>query len=496
MGTTSEVYDTASAYRAALQERALVPRGFRFAVTATEFIPAELGAAAQPLPIKLTAILAPAASRAWAAVLTRNRVTGAPVEIVRGQRGQPVRGLVINNKVANVCAAGGEAAARSVLASVGDALGVPAAELLPASTGVIGWQLPVAALAAAAPALAANLGTTSALAAAEAIMTTDAYAKLRSATTACGHRVLGIAKGAGMIEPDMGTMLAFIVTDAPATAAELQEELQRAARSSFNAITVDGDQSTSDMAVLLSSAERAPGAPRVAGLGAAVRQVCTALAGDIVRNGEGTRHVMEIAVTSHLAEADALAVAKAVGNGPLVKTAVYGNDPNVGRIAGAVGDYLGSRPDLRHLWRARPDHLARRPAGVRRRRIHPGAGAGARLERLPGVLPLRLQRRLSSARPAGAHRHPDRRRGGPRGGGRAGAAAGTAHRARAGRRSRLRVCARKCRLPELSRRRRPRPTNRQPNRQPSRQPSSGACSTPASPRWASASSASTRWCGE
>ena len=349
MGTTSEVYGTASAYRAALQERALVPRGFRFAVTATEFIPAELGAAAQPLPIKLTAILAPAASRAWAAVLTRNRVTGAPVEIVRGQRGRPVRGLVINNKVANVCAAGGEAAARSVLASVGDALGVPAAELLPASTGVIGWQLPVAALAAAAPALAANLGTTSALAAAEAIMTTDAYAKLRSATTARGHRVLGIAKGAGMIEPDMGTMLAFIVTDAPATAAELQEELQRAARSSFNAITVDGDQSTSDMAVLLSSAERAPGAPRVAGLGAAVRQVCTALAGDIVRNGEGTRHVMEIAVTSHLAEADALAVAKAVGNGPLVKTAVYGNDPNVGRIAGAVGDYLGSRPDLRHL---------------------------------------------------------------------------------------------------------------------------------------------------
>ena len=349
MGTTSEVYDTASAYRAALQERALVPRGFRFAVTATEFIPAELGAAAQPLPIKLTAIMAPAASRAWAAVLTRNRVTGAPVEIVRGQRGRPVRGLVINNKVANVCAAGGEAAARSVLASVGDALGVPAAELLPASTGVIGWQLPVAALAAAAPALAANLGTTSALAAAEAIMTTDAYAKLRSATTACGHRVLGIAKGAGMIEPDMGTMLAFIVTDAPATAAELQEELQRAARSSFNAITVDGDQSTSDMAVLLSSAERAPGAPRVAGLGAAVRQVCTALAGDIVRNGEGTRHVMEIAVTSHLAETDALAVAKAVGNGPLVKTAVYGNDPNVGRIAGAVGDYLGSRPDLRHL---------------------------------------------------------------------------------------------------------------------------------------------------
>ena len=180
-------------------------------------------------------------------------------------------------------------------------------------------------------------------------MTTDAYPKLRSATTPSGHRVLGIAKGAGMIEPNMATMLAFIVTDAPATADELQEELQGAARLSFNAITVDGDQSTSDMAVLLSSAERDPNAPRVAGLGVAVRQVCDHLAGDIVRNGEGTHHVIEIAVTSRLAYPDAMAVAKAVGNSPLVKTAVYGNDPNVGRIASAVGDYLGSRPDLRHI---------------------------------------------------------------------------------------------------------------------------------------------------
>ena len=349
VGNTSEVYGSASAYRAALQERALVPRGFRFAVTATEFVPAELGEGAQPLPIKLTAILAPAASRAWAAVLTRNRVTGAPVEVVRGHRGRPVRGVVINNKVANVCAAGGEAAARRVLASVGAAFGVPDAELLPASTGVIGWQLPVDAMAAAAPDLAANLGVSTAAEAAEAIMTTDAYPKLRSAATPSGHRVLGIAKGAGMIEPDMATMLAFIVTDAPATADELQEELRGAARASFNAITVDGDQSTSDMVVLLSSRERAPGAARVAGLGAAVREVCAGLAGDIVRNGEGTRHVMEIAVTSRLPEADALAVAKAVGNGPLVKTAVYGNDPNVGRIAGAVGDYLGGRPDLGHI---------------------------------------------------------------------------------------------------------------------------------------------------
>lgn len=350
MGTGPEVYRTASDYRAALQERTLIPRGFRFAVTVTEFTPAELGEGARPLPIKLTAILAPAASRAWAAVLTRNRVTGAPVEIVRGHRGRPVRGIVVNNRVANVCAAGdGQAAARGVLASVGAALGVPAQTLLPASTGVIGWRLPVAALCAATPALAASLDTTTPLAAAEAIMTTDAYPKLRSARTPAGHRVLGIAKGAGMIEPNMGTMLAFIVTDAPATADELQEELQRAAQHSFNAITVDGDQSTSDMAVLLSSAERAVDSARVRGLGAAVQRVCAALAADIVRNGEGTRHVIEVAVTSRLSEQDAVAVAKAVGNAPLVKTAVYGEDPNVGRLAGAVGDYLGSRDDLRHL---------------------------------------------------------------------------------------------------------------------------------------------------
>ena len=113
-----------------------------------------LGAGGSPLPINLAAILAPAASRAWAAVLTRNRVTGAPVEIVRSHRGRPVRGIVINNKVANVCAPDGVAAARAVLDRAGSALGVAPEELLPASTGVIGWQLPVAAMGAAMPALA------------------------------------------------------------------------------------------------------------------------------------------------------------------------------------------------------------------------------------------------------------------------------------------------------------------------------------------------------
>ena len=346
---TREIYSTADGYHQALEERALVPRGFRFAVASTHFTPVELGAGGSALPINLAAILAPAASRAWAAVLTRNRVTGAPVEIVRSHRGRPVRGILINNKVANVCAPDGVAAARAVLDRAGSALGVPPEELLPASTGVIGWQLPVTAMGAAMPALASSLDSATPLAVARAIMTTDAYPKLRSAQTPSGHRVLGVAKGAGMIEPSLATMLAFIVTDAPASADELQRELQRAARGSFNRITVDGDQSTSDMVVLLSSRERAPGSAAVPGLRAALQQVCTELAGDIVRNGEGTRHVIEVAVSSRLQEQDAVAVAKAVANSPLVKTAVYGNDPNVGRIASATGDYLGSRPDLRHL---------------------------------------------------------------------------------------------------------------------------------------------------
>ena len=349
MAATHEVHTTADAYREALEQRAVVPHGFRFGVAATHFTPVELGPAGSPLPIKLAAIVAPAASRAWAAVLTSNRVTGAPVEIVRGHRGRPVRGILINNKVANVCARDGVTAARALLVNAGAALEVPAGELLPASTGVIGWQLPVTALAAATPPLAASLDSATPLAVAQAIMTTDAYPKLRSAQTRSGHRVLGIAKGAGMIEPNLATMLAFILTDAPATADELQRELQRAVRGSFNRITVDGDQSTSDMVVLLSSRERAPGTAAASGLREALQQVCAALAGDIVRNGEGTRHVIEVAVTSRLQEQDAVAVGKAVGNSPLVKTAVYGNDPNVGRIASAAGDYLGSRPDLRHL---------------------------------------------------------------------------------------------------------------------------------------------------
>ena len=338
---TAEVYHSEQEYLDALDARGALPAGFRLATTQTQFIPAELPAdEARPQDIRLSLILLDQPSDAVAAVTTRNLVVGAPVEIVREAIAtrRPVQGVVINNRVANVAAPEGRATAEAVLGAVAAAADIAPELLLAASTGVIGWGLPAAELCGAAPALVSGLGTTTGVDVARAIMTTDAYPKLRSARTAAGHRVVGVAKGAGMIEPNMGTMLAFLMTDAPASRDELQEILGEAVATSFNAVSVDGDQSTSDMALLLSSAPAAePGDPDLAD---SVREVCDGLAEDLVRNGEGTHHVMRIRARGM---ADALALAKAVGNSPLVKSAVFGNDPNVGRILAAAGDHLGNR---------------------------------------------------------------------------------------------------------------------------------------------------------
>ena len=338
----AEKYSSHQEYLSALGARGRLPSGFRLATTETSFRPPELGADAREQTIGLSLILLDSPSSAVAAVTTRNQIVGAPVTLVRQAiaDGRSIQGIVINNRVANVCAPdGGLASARQLLAAVAGAVAVGPESLLPASTGVIGWRLPVAELASATPALANALGDCSGVDLARAIMTTDAYPKLRSATTSSGHQVLGVAKGAGMIEPNMGTMLAFLLTDAPASRFELQAILESAVRTSFNTVTVDGDQSTSDMAILLSSAPSSGGDSEATGLAAAVTAVCEQVAGDLVRNGEGTRHVMHIAAA---AVGDAFGLAKAVGNSPLVKTAIFGNDPNVGRLAGAVGDYLGN----------------------------------------------------------------------------------------------------------------------------------------------------------
>jgi glutamate N-acetyltransferase/amino-acid N-acetyltransferase len=331
-------YRSAEQYLEALARRAALPAGFCAATTSLAFRPAEKPGT---YPMNLSLILLDEPTPSFAACFTRNRFAGAPVRIGRSRLGEDrLRGVLINNKVANVGAASGVQDARAVLRELGGLLGSRERELLAASTGVIGWRLPVAEMRAALPGLAAGLQRRSLLPVARAIMTTDSWPKLRRARAGQGV-ILGVAKGAGMIEPNLSTMLVFLLTDLDIPRAALREELSRAAASSFNRVSVDGDQSTSDMLVAFSSRCQ-PAAPR-AEFRRALQAVCRALAEDIVRNGEGVGHVLRVRVCG-AEEPLALGLAKAVVNSPLVKSAVFGNDPNVGRILSSMGDYLGAAP--------------------------------------------------------------------------------------------------------------------------------------------------------
>ena len=184
---------------------------------------------------------------------------GCPVIVGKSRLsgGHPLQALVINNKVFNVCPGGdGIAAAESVCDAVATNLNLPggANSVLPSSTGVIGWRLPAKELAEdIAPKAIEALQTESAFAAAEAIMTTDRYPKLRSKTLSDGTRIVGVAKGAGMIEPNMATMLGYIMTDAKIEKSKLQSMLSEACNRSFNSISIDGDESTSDTVVAIAS---------------------------------------------------------------------------------------------------------------------------------------------------------------------------------------------------------------------------------------------------
>jgi len=211
--------------------------------------------------------------------------------------------------------------------------------VLPSSTGVIGWRLPAEAMVEALPRAAAALQAESALPAAEAIMTTDLYPKVRRVEVGDGS-IVGIAKGAGMIEPNLATMLVYLLTDLDVPREALRAALDEAVEPSFNCITVDSDTSTSDTVVLLSSRRRA--APPAADFRDALARVCGDLAEDVVRNGEGVHHVVRVRVTRARTFDEARGVAKAVANSPLLKAAVNGNDPNVGRLLCAVGKHAGA----------------------------------------------------------------------------------------------------------------------------------------------------------
>ena len=337
MPSTDLRFASRAEHRAWLETQAPLPAGFRVGTARFPFTPAELPRTAY-MNLVLVALDRP--TPAFAAQFTRNAFPGAPVILGRRRLDAPALGaLVVNNKVSNVCAPGGVEAAERICAGAAAVLGFAAGEVLPASTGVIGWRLPEADLLAALPAAAAALQGTTALPAAEAVLTTDLYPKIRRATAGEGS-IVGFAKGAGMIEPNLATMLVFLLTDLDVPRDALRRALAAAVEPSFNRISVDSDTSTSDSVFLLSSRRKLAPAPGV--FEAALARVCADLAGDVVRNGEGVRHVLRVAVTGAADDRTARLVGKAVVNSPLLKAAVNGNDPNVGRLLCAVGKVAGA----------------------------------------------------------------------------------------------------------------------------------------------------------
>ena len=285
-----------------------------------------------------------------AGVFTRNRFAAAPVLLCREhlQLGDPIRAIVCNTGVAN--AGTGESGlknARATCAAVAKALDIQPTQVLPLSTGVIMEPLPVERLVAGIPAAVADLEVGHWADAAEAIMTTDTVAKAVSRQVVIDGRtitVTGIAKGAGMIQPNMATMLGIIATDAAIGAEALQYMAAHVADRSFNSITVDGDTSTNDTLLLVAS-NRA-GNPEIVGEGTAefgrlavtVTEVAQLLAQAIVRDGEGATKFMTIHVEEGATRRECFAVAKAIANSPLVKTAFFASEPNLGRILAAVGN--------------------------------------------------------------------------------------------------------------------------------------------------------------
>jgi glutamate N-acetyltransferase/amino-acid N-acetyltransferase len=289
------------------------------------------------LDLSLVRSLVPATG---AGMFTINRMLAAPVIVSREhlELAQP-QAVVTNSGVAN--AATGERGlldARATAAETARLLGLDTEEVLVLSTGVIGAQLPLANVTAGVRAAAAALSADGGADSAQAIMTTDTQSK-ESVAHGTGFAVGGMAKGSGMIHPQLATMLAVITTDYPLEAGEAIEFLQPAVDTSFNAISVDGECSTNDTVILLangaSGIERTPASDEEFAL--CVRKVCGELAKLIVTDGEGATVLAEIAVRGAASEPEARAIAERVATSPLVKTALYGHDANWGRIAAAAG---------------------------------------------------------------------------------------------------------------------------------------------------------------
>jgi glutamate N-acetyltransferase/amino-acid N-acetyltransferase len=285
--------------------------------------------------LDLTVIYSTRRARA-AAMFTRSRFPGAPVIVGRAHIADGfAQAIVVNSKNANVATGQrGIEDALEMCRLVASELGIDPRDVLPFSTGVIGRHLPMDRIRTGLQGIREELRANNLELAARAIMTTDMYPKYLSRQVGSAV-VAGIAKGAGMIEPNMATMLAYIVTDAELPSPVLRPMLRRVVDRSFNAISIDTDTSTSDTVVLMANGLAGPVHRRA--FEEALIEVCEHLAREIARNGEGASKLLTVQVSGAKNRRQAKSVAKAVVNSPLVKTAVYGCDPNWGRVAMAVG---------------------------------------------------------------------------------------------------------------------------------------------------------------
>lgn len=339
MPSTNLTFRNRTEHRDWLATQAALPAGFRVGTTRFDFVPEE---APKPAKMTLTLIALDQPSPDFAGVFTRNAFPGAPIIVGRQRLHEPTLGaIIVNNKISNVCAPGGVESAERICVETARLLGIAPQAILPSSTGVIGWTLPVDPIIASLPQVIKSLAAGSILPAAEGIVTTDLYPKIRRKAVGNGS-IVGIAKGAGMIEPNLATMLVYILTDVAVPRVELRAMLVRAIDASFNCISVDSDTSTSDTVVVVSSS-RVPGG-NLEEFEHALHTVCRDLAEDVVRNGEGVRHVIRVKVSSAGSPALAHALGKAIVNAPLFKCAVAGNDPNVGRLIQAIGKLVGAQP--------------------------------------------------------------------------------------------------------------------------------------------------------
>lgn len=278
-----------------------------------------------------------------AGVFTTNRVKAAPVlydQAILARPDAAIRAVIANTGSANACTgAQGLENARATAAQVADIVGCAPDDVLTLSTGVIGMPLPMDAIRRGVATLGGMLRADGWASAAAAVMTTDTRPKLASVQVG-GYTITGIAKGAGMIAPNMATMLAVIATDAAAPRDLLERALAAATENSFNRIVVDGDMSTNDTVLVLANGASGVAVADEAAFTAALADVCAQLAQAIVRDGEGATKFVTVHVTGAADEAGAVAIARSIATSALVKTAFYGADPNWGRILCAAG-YAG-----------------------------------------------------------------------------------------------------------------------------------------------------------